>query len=208
MRREEAAVPDSTRPSVAVLAGGLGSRIGGAKALAELRGRALIAYPIRAARGAGLEPVVVAKTATRLRGLGCRVIREDGRVHPLAGIVAGLEEAGEGGIVVVGCDMPFVPPAALAWLAGLETLAVPEVEGRLEPLLARYPQATASPLRRALERDAPLREAVAALGPRVVGETELGRYGEPRRIVFNVNSARDLEEAEALLSAEEAGAVT
>ncbi|MBK5220825.1 MAG: NTP transferase domain-containing protein, partial [Thermoleophilia bacterium] len=43
----------------AVLAGGSGSRIGGAKATVELAGRPLIAYPLAALEAAGVEAVVV-----------------------------------------------------------------------------------------------------------------------------------------------------
>lgn len=51
-----------------VLAGGRGSRLGGAKAMAELAGRPLISYPLTALLEAGLEAVVVAKPGTDLDG--------------------------------------------------------------------------------------------------------------------------------------------
>ena len=44
-----------------------------------------------------------------------------------------------------------------------------------------------------------MREAVAALDPHVVGEEEIARFGDPKRIVFNVNSPADLRIAERLL---------
>ena len=52
--------------TAAVLAGGLGSRIGGDKALVQLAGRPLISYPLAAAQAAGLDAVVVAKRSTSL----------------------------------------------------------------------------------------------------------------------------------------------
>lgn len=52
----------------AVLAGGRGSRLGGAKPTAELAGRPLISYPLAALAAAGLEAFVVAKPSTDLRG--------------------------------------------------------------------------------------------------------------------------------------------
>lgn len=57
----------------AVLAGGAGSRLGGAKAMVKLAGRPLISYPLAAIEQADLEPVVVAKACTELpsnRGAG------------------------------------------------------------------------------------------------------------------------------------------
>ena len=58
--------------TVAVLAGGRGSRIGGHKALVPLCGRPLITYPLAAARAAGLSAVVVAKRDTQLPPSRCR----------------------------------------------------------------------------------------------------------------------------------------
>jgi len=52
----------------AVLAGGQGSRLGGAKPTADLAGRPLISYPLAALAAAGIEPFVVAKHSTDLRG--------------------------------------------------------------------------------------------------------------------------------------------
>lgn len=52
----------------AVLAGGRGSRLGGAKAMAELAGRPLISYPLAALADAGLDAFVVAKPSSGLRG--------------------------------------------------------------------------------------------------------------------------------------------
>ena len=49
-----------------VLAGGLGSRLGGEKALAEIAGRPLVSYVVGAAVAAGLETVVAAKPDTEL----------------------------------------------------------------------------------------------------------------------------------------------
>ena len=50
-----------------VLAGGAGRRIGGAKAIVELRGTPLVKYPLRALQAVLAEVVVVAKQGTRCR---------------------------------------------------------------------------------------------------------------------------------------------
>ena len=49
-----------------VLAGGRGSRLGGAKPTAELAGRPLISYPLAALAEAGLDAAVVAKPVARV----------------------------------------------------------------------------------------------------------------------------------------------
>ena len=80
---------------VAVLAGGRSRRMGGPKAGLELGGRALVEWPLAAAREAGLEAVVVAKAATALPLLEVPVWTEpDEPSHPLTGLVCALERAG------------------------------------------------------------------------------------------------------------------
>lgn len=186
----------------AVLAGGLGSRLGGAKPGTELGGRPLIRYPLEAVEEAGLEPLVVAKADTKLPPLACRVLREpDLPRHPLCGIVAALREAGERPVVAVGCDMPFLDAGLLAWLgAAAEPLVVPLVGSRLQPLLARYDPVLLPRLEAAMARGEPLQRAVEALRPRLVSEPDLARFGDPRRLCLNVNDRAGLEQAEALLS--------
>ena len=185
-----------------VLAGGAGSRMGEPKAGIRLAGRPLIAYPIDAVRAAGLEPVVVAKPESPLPDVGCPVIHDgDARRHPAAGILAALRAEGGAPVVVVACDMPFVPPELLDLLAGLDAAAaVPRVHGRLEPLLARYAPAAIPALEGAAGGGA-LHEAIAALDPVIVEEADMARFGEPERMVSNVNDRAALAAAERLLAA-------
>lgn len=184
----------------AILAGGRASRLGGEKATADLAGRPLIAYPLDAARDAGLDPLVVAKRGSPLPDIDCEIVREpDDPVHPLLGILTAID-ACDGPVLILGCDMPFVTAPLLAWLAEREPPGIAEVDGRLEPLLAVYEPGDAATLAVALEREAPLREAVELLGPRRVGEPELGRYGDPRTLVRSINTEADLAEAARLVS--------
>ncbi|MGN6664806.1 MAG: molybdenum cofactor guanylyltransferase [Solirubrobacterales bacterium] len=197
----------------ALLAGGRGSRLGGGKAWVELGGRPLVSYPLAAIEAAGLDPVVCVKP-TEFRGSfrslsdrkeprnGVTVLEEPERPrHPLCGIVAVLR-AGEGRpVVAVACDLPFVAPALLEFLAAApEPLVVPVVEGRPQPLLARYEASLLPELEAALEREEPLVRAVESLRPRLLNEAELARFGDPRRLLFNVNDPDDLREAETLLA--------
>lgn len=118
--------------------------------------------------------------------------------HPLRGIVAALHRV-NGAVVVLGCDMPFVPPALLGLLAALDEVAVASVNGTLQPLLARYTPEMLPALERALAGRAPLRRTVEALHPRVLAEDQLSRFGDPHTICFNVNDRSDLARAERLL---------
>lgn len=176
-----------------VLAGGRSRRIGGAKALVELGGRPLISYPLSALRAAGLAPVVVAKRQSPLPELDCPILREPTRPsHPLCGIIAALRGDSGRPVLVVGCDMPFVTGPLLAWLAGLDGLVVPELDGQLQPLLARYEPAHADALEIALHNGYSMRKTIAGLQPRILGERELRRFGDPSRLFYNVNDPADL----------------
>ncbi|HEX6228449.1 MAG TPA: NTP transferase domain-containing protein [Solirubrobacterales bacterium] len=193
---------ERNRPAVgAVLAGGRGSRLGGSKATVELAGRALIDYPLGAVATGGLEPLVVAKPGTELPPLDVEVIREqESPRHPLCGIVAALRYAGERPLVVVGCDMPFVSSPLLTWLGSArEPLIFPSMDGHLQPLPGRYERGLLPALERALAAEASLQSAIESLRPRLVGNEELARFGEPCRLCFNVNTPADLEAAERML---------
>jgi molybdopterin-guanine dinucleotide biosynthesis protein A len=198
--------------TVAALAGGRGERIGGAKPTRELAGRPLIDYPLAAARAAGLQAIVVAKRDAELpRGLAETVVVEpDEPRHPLCGALAALEHAAlaqdaqgspEAAVVLVGCDMPFLTGALLAWLAATpEPAILLEAGGRAQPLPARCSAAHAPLLRKALAAQAPLGEAFESLAPSIVEEQALAHFGDPRRLCFSVNSAEDLATAERWLA--------
>jgi len=186
---------------VAILAGGRSTRMGEPKTVAELAGRPLISYPVAAALAVDLEPWVVAKEDTELPELDCRVLIEPAQpVHALAGVVAALHDAGGRGVVAVAGDMPFVEDKLMAWLASHPGTMAIEAAGRRQPLLARYDPADADSLASAVDRGDPAQDALGALGPKIVGEDDLRRFGDPQRICFNVNTPEDLERAEQILA--------
>lgn len=196
-------MPES-RAVVAVLAGGRGERLGGNKAMALLGGRPLIERPLEAARGAGLEAIVIAKRSTALPPLREQVHYEpESPRHPLSGVIAALELAAERSpapaVLLLACDMPFLTSPLLDWLAGLDDVAMVEVGGRPQPLLARCVTARLPSLRAALASERPLRDAIAALAPRIIDACNLSRFGDPDRLCFNVNSREDLRIAETWL---------
>ena len=184
------------------MAGGRGTRMGGPKAAVELAGRPLIAYPIAAARGAGLEPVVVAKSGSALPALDCEVLIEpDEPVHPLAGIVAALEALGEP-LVGIACDLPLLPASLIVALAAREAPLVIPADPSPQPLVARWDPELLPQLRASLATAAPMRRLVAELRAEVIAGEELARHGDPSVIFANVNDPNGLADAEASLAAE------
>jgi molybdenum cofactor guanylyltransferase len=196
------------RPVGVVLAGGRGRRIGGDKAVVSLAGRPLLSYPLGAMLGVLDVVVVVAKPSTVLPALGDVAVWEEPEQpsHPLVGIAEALRRADGRWVLVCAGDMPFVPVSLLASLATAAAEAAEAAEaapaivtasarGALQPLLGCYGPLCLEPLAAAArEAVAPARAVVEALGPLVVPVTD-------PRALFNVNSASDLREAEALLAA-------
>jgi len=183
-----------------VLAGGLGRRIGGAKATVALDGRPLISYPLDAVWTAVGNAVIVAKADTELpdlAGTSVWVEPEEPR-HPLAGIVHALGLAEGRPVVVCAGDMPLITPETIAAIAradpGSSPAVVASTQGELQPLLACFQPAALPRLAEALRGDpeVALRDAVGSLHP-VLFEVE-----DPE-LVFNVNSPDDLLQAAALL---------
>ena len=185
----------------AVLAGGAGRRMGRPKADLRLGGRPLIEYPIAAMSEPTVEVVVVAKPDTPLPELDARVwLEPPSPRHPLCGIVTALRE-GSQPLLVCGCDMPFVTPELAGWLGSFtDPLVVPYAGGRFHPLLARYSPELLPALEEALAAERSLTAAVEELRPRRLAEDELRRFGDPERLLFNVNSPADLERAEEMLA--------
>lgn len=181
-----------------MLAGGAGSRLGGEKALVELAGRPLIAYPLSAARGAGLDAVVVAKTDTPLPRLEVARLIEPGQPrHPLCGIVAVLRE--HRNVIAVPCDMPFLTSELLRFFAArtAETV-VGELGGRIQPFPALYRAGALPTLETALVAQASLRTTLADLEPELIKERTLASFGEPAKLYLTVNTPADLEAARRL----------
>jgi molybdenum cofactor guanylyltransferase len=187
-------------PIGVVLAGGASTRMGAAKATLELGGVPLAERALRSLRAAGLDVALAAKEGDALPATDAPVwVESRAERHPLAGILEALERAAGRAVLVCACDMPFVTAELAAHIAALPGTAVPEAGGRLHPLLARYDPAAAGALRGALAARSSLHEAVRQAGATIVPETEIARFGDLERLLFNVNTPADLARAEALL---------
>ncbi len=105
-----------------------------------------------------------------------------------SGVIAALERAAPRAVVVLACDMPFVPAELIARLAALDAVAAaPPGEG----FPARYESAALPVLRAGLEREAPLRAVLAELAAVEVAA--------PERALLGINDPESLARAAALL---------
>ena len=171
-----------------VLAGGAGTRLGGAKPGASLAGHPLLSYPLAALSAVLEEVAVVAKADTDLPPVGDGVLiwREpDEPRHPLAGVVEALRRAEGRAVIVLACDLPLVTGELVRALAEADAQGAPAVVATtsargLQPLCARY-----DPAGRMITQVQALAPATISVDP---------------RLLRNVNSAEDLAAVERDLS--------
>jgi molybdopterin-guanine dinucleotide biosynthesis protein A len=135
---------------------------------------------------------------------------------PLGGLETALRTAGHDHCLVVSCDLPFLDPNLLAWLAVrprrydvlLPMVPVPdEPDGavRPQPLLAIYTRSCLPAIEDLLaEGDLKLTRLVERIDAERVGPDELRRHDPELRSFFNMNSPADARIAAAWL-AEEGG---
>src|SRR6185503_11511502 len=105
-------------------------------------------------------------------------------------------------LVVVACDMPFVTASFLQYLSSLTHEAdavVPCTEDGYHPLCAAYTRAChAVVARRLAERRLPVVGVFDDVRTHAVTSEEIAGFGDPARLLANVNTADALDEIEAL----------
>jgi len=192
-----------------VLAGGQSRRLGVDKARLTLHGeRTLLESTIEVLQAVCDELVVVSDAPGRYADLDpaarevIDVVRGRG---PMGGLHAGLLSVEAAFALLVACDMPFLSPGLVAYMAGLprdyEAL-VPRVEGRWQPTLAIYGRVCLPRIERLLEEGRnSLSELVSCLDTRQLTEDELRRHDPQGLSLFNLNEPEDIESARALLDA-------
>jgi molybdopterin-guanine dinucleotide biosynthesis protein A len=191
----------------AILAGGPASRFGGRpKGLERVGGQRILDYVIANLREAtGRPPLLVANAPDAETWVpGLKVARD---VLPQRGSLSGIYTAVTAApepVLVVAWDMPFVPvPLLRALIDGLNGYDVflPESGGKrgLEPLCGVYGPACAPAIRGRLEQ-----EDYRAIGFHdavrvgILALEEVSRHGDPTLLFYNVNTADELAEAEAM----------
>lgn len=194
-----------------ILAGGHGSRLGGAnKSLLDVGGRTNIDRVLGALGGLAGDLVVVANDRELAARPDIRLVLDDA---PHAGVLPALEQglaAARGELaIVVACDMPFLSDALLGELvrrAEAVDVVIPIVEGRPEPMHAIYrPEPCRAAIRAAVAEG---QQRMIAFLDRVrverVPESELRRFDPELRSFFNTNTPADLARARELATGERA----
>ena len=138
-------------------------------------------------------PTPVRRVADHLPGCG-----------PLGGLHAALSEALGGVVVVVACDMPYVSAPLLRHFLALMNgadrpdIVVPRTERGYHPLCAVYTRACLGPIARRLADGRLKVDALFDDVPvRVVTADSLAAFGDPDRLLANVNTPLEYRAIEA-----------
>jgi len=180
--------------SAAILAGGRATRFGG-------RDKGALIVDGRPIRDRQLDVLsAVADDMLIVGGVRPPNLRESvrhvgDRVHecgPLGGLYTALSETTSDAVIVVACDMPYVSVPLLQHLLALVDGAdavVPRTERGYHPLCAAYARACLEPVARHLaERRLKVAALFDEIRVRVVDASALAAFGEPERLLANVNT--------------------
>ena len=191
--------------SAAILAGGLATRLGGCdKSALLVDGRAILDRQIDALTPL-VEDLMIVGHSVNVAHLipGARVIADIvPGCGPLGGLHAALTWARSDVLFLVACDMPYVSSAFvehLLSLAGEGDAVVPQTERGYHPLCAVYTRACLEPAAaRLADRRLRMRELVDSMRTRVVPIDEIRQFGDPDRLLANVNTPADYAGLETL----------
>lgn len=193
----------------AILAGGGSTRFGGRpKGLEKVGGERIVDRVIHTVRQLlDHPPQLVTSIAEAQRWTDLVVVPD---TRPDMGSLGGLYSAvtaGDGPVLVVAWDMPFVTVEllhALAKGAGWYDAFLPESGGprTVEPLCGIYTSACAAAIERRLDAE-DLRATAFhdEINLGVLPREQVAEFGDPHELFFNVNTPGDLERANQIASA-------
>ena len=189
--------------SAAILAGGRASRFGGRdKGSLVVEGLPILSRQLAELSQVAADVIIVGGNRPTAAGPAVRHLadRVPGR-GPLGGVHTALEEAHGHATVVIACDMPYVAAPLLRHLLELTAgadLVVPRTERGYHPLCAAYTRGCIGPIaRRLADGRLSMIDLVNDVQVRVVPYEELALFGNPDRLLANVNTPADYESIEA-----------
>jgi molybdopterin-guanine dinucleotide biosynthesis protein A len=192
-----------------ILAGGESSRMGRAKGWLEMGGVPVI---VRTARL--VEPMVARVTLVggedRAASRALRFIPDEraGR-GPLGGILSALRNSTGEWNLVLGCDLPYLTAEWLEYLiqralGSQADVVLPHSAGGAEPLCALYRTRCVDVLATALERGVrKVTDGLAGLAVEDVPPSEWKAFDSTGRLLKNMNTPEDYEEARAFFAGKE-----
>lgn len=179
-----------------ILAGGDSSRMGQDKAALVLDGKTLLESVTTTMQS--IFPKVIVSVRQERAGLNVPQVR-DGQVAsgPMAGLAAGMKSAATPWLFAVACDMPFIKPATIEYLAGQRAdcqAVVPMVHGYPQPLAAFYSISCLDIVESILNGNGKhsLRALLERLQVHYVGEEQMLAVDPQLRSFFDLDTPQDV----------------
>ncbi|MCL5038115.1 MAG: formate dehydrogenase accessory sulfurtransferase FdhD [Chloroflexi bacterium] len=150
------------------------------------------------------EIILVGADDESFKDFGIDTIPDDCSVKgPLAGIAGALKATGEGRMLIIGGDMPFVNPALLKFLYDEFPKAdavIPRIGGYIEPLHGVYSRRCLEYTGDILDNgDRAVRALLSKIDTAFVDKEELLKYDPAGLSWFNLNTGDDYERAKKLI---------
>lgn len=181
----------------AIVAGGRASRFGGNdKSRLLIDGRTIIVRQVEILQRVASELLVVAPDGDRFADLPVRVVpdRQPGR-GVVGGIDAALHAARGESVVTIACDLPFLTADLLGYLVELaqgHDGAWVRTERGAEPLAACYRRSARTRVAEFLDSGGRRASDLAqVLDLAELTSPTLDRFGDPARLLLNVNTPGD-----------------
>jgi molybdopterin-guanine dinucleotide biosynthesis protein A len=190
--------------SAAILSGGKATRFGGRdKAGLVFGGQSILTRQLAALRQVTGDVMIIGSHPPRDTIGTTRTI--DDHVPgcgPLGGLHTALRESLGDALVVVACDMPYVSAPFLSHLLTLTCEAdavIPETIRGKHPLCAAYTRTCIEPIAKRLgEKRLKMSDLLEDLRVRIVAATEISAFGDPDRLLANVNTPDEYRRLDAL----------
>ncbi len=182
-----------------ILAGGQSRRMGAPKALLEVGGRPIIARVADVLRGLFDSIGIVTDRPEEVAFLGLATIPDiyHGK-GPLGGLNAALEASKERTIFLVSADLPFLDPDLISSLFAFHSnvdITIPSSADGIHPLCGFYERSLRDHTEHSIEEARlSMQGLIREVRSRIVSPDELAGF-DLRRILFNVNTPEELEEA-------------
>jgi molybdopterin-guanine dinucleotide biosynthesis protein A len=191
-----------------VLAGGQSRRLGTDKASLLFDGKTLLARTVETIAPLCREVIVVTNSPQAHAHPAARLV---GDLLPgtgsLGGIYSGLVAAATQYSLVVGCDMPFLNPRVITFLASLMPgydVVMPRSHKLLEPLHSIYSKPCLPFIKDLLDsRRLRIFDFLPCVRVRYVEESELAPWDPDHRSFLNINTPQDLAHVQALFVGDE-----
>lgn len=177
-----------------LLAGGKSSRMGKNKAFLELNGKPVIERNLEILQSIFSEVLISSNSPELYTQYNAKVV-EDHYVEqgPLGGIQACLREAASEYCFFAACDIPFLNPDLIRFMASLAEkydIVAPKTAEGIHPLYAFYKRSSCLPK---IEKS--LKEGILKTidffdqcSVRYISESEIEQFGDLQLLLYNVNT--------------------